>query len=425
VSEFEPFYRLALAIAIGLLVGVERHWREREAAPGLRTAGIRTFALIGMLGGVIGLVEQALPSTGQPGGVIGIVFLGFSVVFAFYKWREAEAEGDFSVTSVVAAMATFLFGVLAVLGDLKLAAAGGVALTAILASREPLHHFIERLSWVELRSAIILLAMTFVILPLLPSTPFGPFGGISLRAVWSLAILLAAISYVGYVAIRLLGAGWGELAAGAAGGLVSSTAVTLDNARRASAGGDADRLAAGAAVAGSVSYLRTGALVLGLAPALGWLLLPPFIVGALVMAAGAAWLVRGRSVAAHEAGAMGNPFDLVGVIKIALLLGAIGFVVRAASAAFGSAGIVLASALAGIGDVDAATVTVAGLPKLEIGIGASAIAAAVAANTVAKAIYAVGAGSRRYGWRFALVSAVALVVGAAVFWLGRVLAADG
>lgn len=419
MSEFEPFYRLALAVTIGLLVGVERHWREREAAPGLRTAGIRTFALIGMLGGIVGLVEQALPPGGPPGIVIGIIFLAFSAVFAFYKWREAEAEGDFSVTSVVAAMATFLFGVLAVIGDIRLAAAGGVALTAILASRQPLHLFIERLSWVELRSAIILLAMTFVILPLLPTTPYGPFGGISLRSVWSLAILLATISYVGYVAVRLLGAGRGELAAGAAGGLVSSTAVTLDNARRSAAGGDADRLAAGAAVAGSVSCIRTAALVLGLAPSIAGLLLPPLLAGALGMALGAVWLIRGRVAATHEVAAIGNPFDLAGVLKTALFLAAIGFVVRAASAAFGSAGIVLASALAGIGDVDAATVTVAGLHGLDSGIAALAIASAVAANTIAKAVYAVGAGSRIYGLRFAAVSALALLAGAAAFWLAK------
>ncbi|WP_040879091.1 MgtC/SapB family protein [Kaistia granuli] len=423
MSEFVPFYRLAIAIAIGLIIGVERHWREREAAPGLRTAGIRTFAMIGMLGGIVGLIEQALPAGGQPGIVTGTIFLAFSAVFAFYKWREAEAERDFSVTSVVAAMATFLFGVLAVLGDVRLAAAGGVALTAILASRQPLHHFIERLSWIELRSAIILLAMTFVILPLLPSAPYGPFGGISLRAVWSLAILLAAISYVGYVAVRLLGPGRGELAAGAAAGLVSSTAVTLDNARRAAAGGDAARLAAGAAVAGGVSYLRTAALVLGLAPSLAWLLLPPFIAGALAMAAGVAWLIRGQSDTSRDAAAMVNPFDLVGVLKMALFLAAVGFIVRAASAAFGSAGIVFASALAGIGDVDAAAVTVAGLPTLEVSVGALAIAAAVASNTVAKALYALVLGGGRYGSRFAILSAGALLFGAAAYWLTKLLLA--
>ncbi|BCP52968.1 membrane protein [Kaistia sp. 32K] len=423
MNEFEPFYRLALAIAIGLLVGVERHWRERELAPGRRTAGIRTFAMIGMLGGVVGLIEKGLPPGGQAGIATGIIFLAFSTVFAFYQWRESEAEGEFSVTSVIAAMATFLFGVLAVLGDLKLAAAGGVTLVAILASREPLHRFIKKMSWVELRSAIILLTMTFVILPLLPHTPYGPFGGISLRSVWSLAILLAAISYVGYVAIRLFGAGRGELAAGAAGGLVSSTAVTLDNARRSTAGHDVAWLAGGAAVAGCASYLRTGALVLFLAPPLAWLLLPPFIAGALAMAAGAAWLVRGQSAKAHKATSMRNPFELTSVLKLTLFLAAIGFAVRAASAAFGSAGIVFASALSGIGDVDAATVTVAGLPSLETSVGALAIAAAVASNTVAKAIYAVAAGDRAFGWRFGAVSAVALVVGGAAFWAANVVMA--
>ena len=421
MDAFEPFYRLAVAAAIGLIVGVERHWREREAAAGQRTAGIRTFALIGMLGGAAGLVDKALPGGGPPGIVVAAIFFAFAGIFAFYKWREAQAESDFSVTTVVAAMVTYLFGVLAVVGDLRLAAAGAVGLTAILASREPLHRFIERLSWVELRSAIILLAMSFVILPLLPATPFGPFGGISLRAVWSLAILLAAISYVGYVAVRVFGAGRGELAAGAAGGLISSTALTLDNARQAAAGGDVHRLAAGAAVAASVSYLRTAILAVGLVPALGALLLPPLVIGALGMAAGAAWLMRGRIAAPHEATPLGNPFDLAGVLKVALFLAAIGFAVRAASSVFGSAGIVAVSALAGIADVDAATVTVTGLPSLDSGIGALAIASAVAANTVAKALYALAVGDGRFGRLFGVLSAVTLLAGAAAFLLARVL----
>lgn len=421
MDEFEPFYRLAVAAAIGLTVGVERHWREREAGPGQRTAGIRTFTLIGILGGVAGQVEAALPGGGQPGIVVTGIFLAFAGIFAFYKWREAQAESDFSVTTVVAAMATYLFGVLAVVGDLRLAAAGAVGLTAILASREPLHRFIERLSWVELRSAIILLAMSFVILPLLPETPFGPFGGVSLRAVWSLAILLAAISYVGYVAVRVFGAGRGELAAGAAGGLISSTALTLGNARQAASGSDAHRLAAGAAVAGSVSYLRTAILAVGLVPALASLLLPPLLIGALGMAAGAALLMRGRISAPHEAPPIGNPFDLVGVLKVALFLAAIGFAVRAASSVFGSAGIVAVSALAGIADVDAATVTVTGLPSLDSRIGALAIASAVAANTVAKAVYALAIGGGQFGRLFGALSAVTLLAGTAAFLLARVL----
>jgi len=421
VDEFEPFYRLAVSAAIGLTVGIERHWREREAAPGQRTAGIRTFALIGMLGGTAGLIEAALPSGGTPGVVVAAVFVAFAGIFAFYKWREAQAEFDFSVTTVVAAMVTYLFGALAVVGDLRLAAAGAVTLTAILASREALHHFIERMSWVELRSAIILLAMSFVILPLLPEAPFGPFGGISLRAVWSLAILLAAISYAGYIAIRVLGSGRGELAAGAAAGLVSSTALTLGNARQAASGGDARRLAAGAAVAGGVSYVRTAVLAIALVPALASLLLPPLVIGALAMAAGAAWLMRGPIVAQQDMEPIGNPFEIAGVLKVALFLAAIGFAVRAASSVFGSAGIIAASALAGIADVDAATVTVTGLLSLDPVIGATAIIAAVAANTVAKAIYALIIGGGRFARLFGAISAVTLLLGAAAFWLARAL----
>ncbi|MGO4841839.1 DUF4010 domain-containing protein, partial [Rhizobiaceae sp. 2RAB30] len=116
----------------------------------------------------------------------------------------------------------------------------------VLASRELLHGFMRRLSWNELRAAIILLAMTFVILPLIPSDPIGPFGGISPAKTWMLVIMLAAISFCGYIAVKLLGSARGELVAGAVGGLVSSTGTTLTKARRAADGADAPTLAAGA-----------------------------------------------------------------------------------------------------------------------------------------------------------------------------------
>jgi uncharacterized membrane protein (DUF4010 family) len=284
MDQFEMFQRLATALAIGAVVGVERHWRERDEADGQRTAGIRTFSLIGLLGGAAGLIARALPAAPVAAAIVIIgFFCGFAAIFAFYSHREASAENDYSVTGVVAAMLTFALGVLAVIGDLALASAGGAVLVAILASREILHGFMRRLTWLELRSAVVLLGMTFVVLPLVPDKPIGPFGGVSPAKIWLLVVILAAISFCGYIAVRLLGSMRGELVAGAIGGLVSSTALT--NARRSTDAGDAASLTAGALGACAVSYLRTAALVALLAAPLSRSLVPPLIAAALTMSA--------------------------------------------------------------------------------------------------------------------------------------------
>ncbi len=416
--DIEIFERLGLAIAIGAVVGVERHWRERDEAAGRRTAGLRTFTLIGMLGGVTGLIARAfLQSAPAVAMVVVGVFVVFSSVFAVFQYREQVAENDFSVTSVVAAMLTFALGVVAVLGDIGLASAGGVVLVAVLASRELLHGFMRRLSWNELRAAIILLAMTFVILPLVPSNPIGPFGGISPAKTWMLVIMLATISFCGYIAVKLLGSARGELVAGAVGGLVSSTGTTLTNARHSADGGDAPTLAAGALGASAVSCIRTAFLVGLLAAPLTWAVMPALLATALVMIAYAGLLAR-KGAAAHQEQKPKNPFDLDSVVTMALVLVAVGFIARAAAAWFGEGGVLVVSALSGLADVDAVTVTVTGmLNTLSATVAAAAIGIAVASNTIAKAGYAIALGSRAFGLQVALASAIALAVGAAVFWL--------
>ena len=139
--------RLGLALAIGLLVGLERGWREREAADNSRTAGIRTFGLSGLLGGVFAALASALESS----AVLIAGFVSFAAIFAWFSSHEAEHDHSFSVTGVVAALSVFALGALAVAGDQIVAAAGGAALAAVLASREMLHGLLRRLTWIELR----------------------------------------------------------------------------------------------------------------------------------------------------------------------------------------------------------------------------------------------------------------------------------
>lgn len=426
----EILQRMALAIAIGALVGVERHWRERDEDEGSRTAGIRTYTLIGMLGGVAGLLERLL---GAAGALPGLVLVGFLVtltaVIGLFQYREGVAEHRFSATAVVAAMLTFALGALALIGDTMLASAGGVVLAVILASREFLHQAIKRLRWAELRSALILLALTFVVLPLVPSEPVGPFGGISPSKILIMAIVLASISFCGYIAVRLLGATRGELVAGTIGGLISSTATTIANARRSRQSPAVRALAAGAVSAGGVSLLRTGFLVSAVLPSLADRLLLPLAAGAATMFAGALLLARasaaappaerqatGQEAATAEPASLEpkNPFDLASVFKMALLLVGVAFAARVASQLWGDGGLYAASALAGLADVDAVTVTVAGmLPTLDPVVAARALGLAVLANMLAKAAYAALLGARGFALALAGASALALLAAGA------------
>lgn len=408
-------FRLGLALAVGLLVGTERHWRERDAAPGARTAGIRTFGIAGLLGGLAAALAASLPDSG-PGEalLIGFVFLGYSAAFGLFKWREAEEHHEFSVTTVLVGQATFALGALAVLGDMAATAAAAIVLVLLLSSRELLHAFIARLEWAELRSTILLLAMTFVVLPLLPNRSVGPFDAINPAEIWVFAISLAAVSYAGYVSVRIFGSTRGPLIAGLAGGLASSTAVAITSARRSREDVNIDGIAAGALAASATSPLKAIAVISvllpGRLPAIG----PILGAAAVVFLAAALVVSLRRGASPNEPAAMGNPFRLLSVLQMTALLAATTLAVRIVSNLFGGSGTILASAIMGFVDIDAVILSssrlaATGVAPMAIDLS---IVLAVATNILAKSAYSFGLGSRAYALRIAAASALALVAGA-------------
>lgn len=427
-ADHELLYRLAVALGIGLLVGLERHWRERDAEAGQRTAGLRTFGLVGLLGGLAAALAAAVAAGGRDGPaaavLLGLCFLGLSAALILFRLREAAAERSFSVTGVVAAQAVFALGALAVLGDAGTAGAAAVAMTALLASREVLHAFVRRLSWPELRSALLLLAMTLVALPLLPDRRIAALWGLNPARVWLLAVILATVSFAGYIAVRLLGAAQGRLVAGAAAGLVSSTAATVTNARLArDASAAAGPLVAGALAAGAVSYARTAALAYVASRAMAAPLLPALAAGALVQAAAALLAGRpaGRGESGEESGApVGNPFELGAVLRLAALLAAVGLLSEAAAERFGGVGAAAVAAISGLADVDAVTLSMAALARdgvFPAPVAATAVAVAVASNTLAKVAYGLALGGPGFGARFGLGTLAGLAAGAAALWI--------
>lgn len=407
--------RLGLSLAIGLLVGLERGWREREAPAGSRTAGIRTYGLAGLLGGVLAALSQAFASA----VVFAAGLLGFAVVFGWFKWQEERAEGSFSVTGAVAALAVFGLGGLAVVGDQRAAAAGGVALAGVLASREALHRLLRKVSWIELRSALLLAGMTVIVLPLLPNRSIDPWGGINPWQIWFFTVLTAAISYVGYIALRTLGPTRGVLISGFAGAVVSSTAVTIAFARRAMAGELARPLAAGACLAAMISCLRVLTVVAIIKPELALAIAGPALAAALVFSAfGAVLLWRTQPAAASQT-KLGNPFDLVPLLAFAASFALVAAASAALTQRMGAGGVIVTSGLSGIVDVDVAALSAARLAGdvIPLPTAAAAVLLAMALNAATRVVAAGATGPLGYtGW-LAAATAIAAAAGGVVFAL--------
>ncbi len=410
--DSEALSRLTVALAIGLLVGLERGWQTRDAEDNRRAAGFRTFALSGLLGGVTGLI--ALQTSAA---VIGWVFLGYVGAFAAFHWLEARSESRASVTSVVAGMLTFLLGALAVVGDLQLAIACAVGMTVLLALREPLHRWINSLSWQEIRAVLTLLAMSFLLLPLLPNRPIDPWNAINPYRIWLLAIMIATISFAGYIAIKTFGNRRGVFVAASAGGLASSTATTLALARLAREHpSSSGLLSAGILVASVVMMLRTGAIALALNGAFLAPLIPALLTAAVVLGIGAAFLWF-RNVQ-HETPNLqiGNPLAIGTAIKLAVLLAAVMLASELVRRMFGGVGVLVVAALSGVVDVDAVTISMARMAGGDVdpNTAARAIMIAIAVNTISKTMMAGSVGNRKVGLLVGGISAVALAAGLAV-----------
>lgn len=414
-TPFPGFAGLLLALAIGFLIGVERGWRQREEEAGARVAGIRTFSLVGLTGGIVGLLV-----TGQlrplalllAGGVILALLVGYAA--------DMRRDDNVSVTSTLAAVTTLGLAACATTGHMALASVGAGAMAILLGSREALHRAISFTSEDDLRALLRLVLVVFVILPLLPDAGMGPFGALNPRRLWMVVVITGSIGFIGYILARWLGSRRGALVTAVVGALVSSTAVTLDSARRIreGSGGPADEAAV--AIASLMMFGRALLLVGILAPfafgAMARLLGPASLLG-LVFAAGLLFRIRGTQAAAAEPRV--RPPGLGLAFLFAATVAALALASSWAQVRFGGGSGALVIALGGTADIDAAIAAVGALPPgtLPVRSAALALAAPVLFNTLFKlGILLVVGGRRRTGWAaFSLaVPAVALLVPIAI-----------
>jgi uncharacterized membrane protein (DUF4010 family) len=416
MDTLELTQRLGVALAIGFLIGLERGWKSRNEPEGNRAAGLRTLALGGLLGGVWG----ALIISRSDGGLIALAlaFAVYSGVIVLFRYREAQLEGTLGATTVIAAMLAFALGAMAVAGDMAVAGAMGVATAALLAFKDVLHGWVGRISWLELRSGLLLAAMTFIMLPLLPNRTIDPWDTVNPFELWLLTVMIAAISFAGYIAIKAVGDHAGIVMTGVAGGLASSTAVTVTLGEMAKEHPEkVGPLTAGALFASATMAAR----VLVVVAAIGTSLLPaialPIGVGGIALLATAFYYMR-QDTKAVEGGRLKltDPFELATVMKFGLVLTAVTVASKLLTRIGSGHGVYALAALSGIADVDAMTLSMARLAAdpASATLAANAVLIVVAVNTIAKAAIGWATGGALFGQRMLAAAAIAIAAGAAM-----------
>ncbi|GMV67710.1 MAG: hypothetical protein AMXMBFR76_01490 [Pseudomonadota bacterium] len=413
----QPFGYLALALAVGLLIGLERGWQGRALPEGGRIAGLRTFGLLGFLGGLASLLGEELGSL-----VAATIFLAVALIMGGGYLLRFRADGTASATSSVAALVTVGLGALAGLGELALAAAGAVVTTMLLNLKPILHTGVARLQANELRATLNLLLISVVLLPVLPDEGYGPSGVLNPYRIWMMVVLIASISFAGYFAVKLLGAGRGILLTGLFGGLSSSTAVTWSLARIArSEPGWSPTLASGILVACGTMFPRI-LLVAGLVhpPLVHALVLPLAVMAGMTYAGAIAMWLRQRQRIDNPALTLSNPFQLRMALRFAALLLGVLLVTEWIEAQWGDPGLYGLAVLSGLSDVDAITLSLARMGQEGLAMPTVLLGTLLAAtsNTLVKMGLALALGGRAVGMRVAGVLGAAILTGLLVaLWL--------
>jgi uncharacterized membrane protein (DUF4010 family) len=353
----------------------------------LRVAGLRTFTLLALFGAAAAWLAH---SAGSPWILAAAVLCAGAFVVAGYFLAARSNPESTGLTTEVAAMVVFLLGAMVMLGHSELAIALGVVTATVLAYKQPLHGFVAKLGWDDVYAGLRLLIATFIALPLLPDRTIDPWGALNPYALWLLVILISGLSLVGYVLTRLLGPSRGAALTGLAGGLVSSTAVTLSFAKEGrDSPQSAAALACGILLAWAVMFVRVIVLVAAVNRALLPDLLAPFAAMAAVTAAIAAFLYfRGGEtpdMAAERNLNVQNPFSLTAAAKFAAFFAVVLLAAKIAQEHFSERGLYVVAALAGLTDVDAITLSMSEFAKSgEARVAVIAIVIAALTNTIVK-----------------------------------------
>lgn len=373
-GTYSPALGFLLALAIGFLIG-----RTREpAAEGPPRPGTRDFLIVALLGAIAGHVGNLVLASVLFAGTIGAILV--------MRFQQSARTG---ITTELAAIATFALGALCLTSDRQFGAGLGIVLALILAERDQLRHFVrDGISDQEYFDTLTFLGLIFIIYPLLPTGTYGPFGFFDPRKIWLFVILVSGVSYVGYFLTKYAGNERGALLTAVLGALASTTAYTIGISRAVAEAPDcAIPAARNALIANSILFPRMLLIVALVSPALAIAGVPAF--AAMMLAGFAAALLLG--IAARKDGAtvaastFRNPFSLAPALKFGVVFTAVLFVARAAKNYLGNEGQMAVSAISGLVDVDAISLTLAGF----VNANTTAVRDAVIGMTLAAGVNAI------------------------------------
>ena len=410
----------AIAILLGALVGIEREKRKTEEQEKEHIAGLRTFTLLALLGAASGFLARSLSSPWILAA--SLVVVGAFVVVGYLTTARVSQDGK-GLTTEVAALVVFLLGALVMFGQRELAIGLGVVTAAVLAYKQPLHGFVEKLGWDDVFAGLRLLIATFIALPLLPDRAIDPWGALNPYDLWLLVILISSLSLIGYVLTRWLGPARGTALTGLTGGLVSSTAVTLSFAREARDNPqNRASLACGILLAWAVMFLRVIVLVAVVNRKLLPEILVPFLLMGLVVGGYAAFLYfTDKSIDGTPPKGeveIENPFSLTAAAKFAALFAVVLLAVKIVQEHFPPSGLYAVAAVAGLTDVDAITLSMSEFAQSgEARVAVIAIVIAAISNTIVKCAMAFALGGAELGKRLIIATAVTLAAGLAAAFL--------
>ena len=403
---------LATSLGLGLLVGLQREWSKHPAA------GIRTFTLVTILGTLCGLLGITLG-----GGVMAAALIAFSALVGLAYWLENRIPGsDAGLTSEMAMLVMFCVGALSILGYRLAAVIVAGTVMVLLQSKKPLHAMVRRIGEDDLREIARLVLAGLVILPVLPNKPMGYLGVLNPFSIWLMVVLIVGISLAAYLMGKYLDGRQNQLIAGLLGGLISSTATTASLARRScDAGTHGLALASVTLIASAFVFVRILLEVAFTAPAHLGDLAPPLVAMMAWFAAVSAAIYWRSLAAGAPARTEHPPSELKNAVLFGLLYALVLVAVAAAREHLGISGLYAASALSGLTDMDAITLSTSrlvSLGQLEASMGWRMILVGGLANVAFKMLLVVTLGARSFirpalaGFGAALLGGL----GVLVFW---------
>jgi uncharacterized membrane protein (DUF4010 family) len=395
ITFLEPWWRFGVALLLGALLGLEREFiQQKEDVPDF--AGIRTFSLIALFGAVAAFLSNLwglMPIAIALGGLI-------LLTTASYIGELMRSGKDAGITTEVAALLTFFFGVLAMSEYVRVAIVLSVITALLLSLKGKLHDWIRRMNTQDIRVTFQFAIVAAVVLPLLPDQEIDPFGLLNPFRIWLMVVFVSGIGFSGYVLMKVLGPSRGINLMGLLGGLASSTASTISFATASRQNPDMSALYARAAIlASSVMVPRVLLWVLVISPPL-LLVVSPTLLAMFVSGLVIAYVLQRKSSLdesnLQRSFQVSNPLKLSTAIKFGLFFALILIIIEFSQTWLGDSGVYLTSLLAGLTDVDAITLSVSRLvsnAQMEMNVAGTAVIIAILMNTIAKGAIAVSSGS--------------------------------